>query len=215
MVFRAAWAVAWLALLLPGCLGSPPPVEQYLRVETAFSPCAGAGAAREGARAGVVAFKSLEAMDNLDRPAVLFADGSVLVPSVRWYWEGTPRDVMTAAVTQAVTCLSGVSGVIAYRPRVEHDAVMSGVVTAFNVQRKGGLRFVAAVGLEVWTKNQVRMLASREFQTEVAMRGETAADIAEAASRAATDIGREAAAWVSREDGGVLGRACLGEEKRP
>ncbi len=214
---RAVWALACLAMaaVLAGCLGSPPPVEQYLRVDTATSPCGKIAAFPGRAQPGVVAFLDLDAMDNLSRPAVLFADGNVLVPSVRWYWEGTPEEVMTAVITQAVNCLPGVTGVTTYRPRVEHDAVMSGNVTAFNVQRKGGLRFVAAVRVEVWTRNMMGMIGGKEFRAEAPMPGETASDIAEAASKAATDIGNEVAAWMTVENGGVLSRAFVPEEKRP
>lgn len=212
---RTAWILAGLAMavVLVGCLGSAPPVEQYLRVEPAPSPCGKISAVPGRADHGVVAFKELRALDNLDRPAVLFADGSVLAPSLRWYWEGTPGSVMTMAVTQAVACLPGVTGVAAYRPRVGHDALMSGEVTAFNVQKQGGLRFVAAVRMEVWTRDQMRLVARGEFRAEVPMPGETAADIATAATTACGDIGRDVAAWMSAEKGGVLGQVRAMEEK--
>lgn len=192
---------------LAGCLGSAPPVERYLRVAAVGAECARPVSEGRAEAQGVVAVMDFTALDNLDRPAVLVASGNVLVPSTRWYWEGAPQDVMTGVVVRTVNCLPGVAGVLKYRPRVEHQAVLTGSVTAFNVQRKGGSRFVAAVRLEVWTRDAKRLVASREFTAETALAGETPEAIADAASSAASQVADQAAAWLSGESGGVLARA--------
>ncbi|MEF3698331.1 ABC-type transport auxiliary lipoprotein family protein [Desulfolutivibrio sp.] len=202
-MFIKAAAAAGL-LLMAGCLGSAPPVEHYLRVEAATAGC-DKGAGHATATPGVVvAYMDLTALDNLDRPAVLVANGSVLAPSTRWYWEGAPQDVMGGGIIRAVNCQPGVAGVLKYRPRVEHQAVLSGNVTAFNVQRKNGLRFVAGVRLELWTKDARRLVGSRDFAVETPIASETPEAIADAASRAVSRIAAEAVAWLTAGMGGPL-----------
>jgi ABC-type uncharacterized transport system auxiliary subunit len=195
------------AVFLTGCLGSVPPVEQYLRVDAVDMSCDRPVPDGRDQAQGVVAFMDLTALDNLDRPAVLIASGNVLAPSTQWYWEGSPQAVMTGIVTRMVNCLPGVAGVMKYRPRVEHQAVLGGSVTAFNVQRAGGTRFVAAVRLEIWTRDSKKLVASREFTAEAPVAGESAAAVAEAASKAASGVASQAAAWLSGGQGGVLARA--------
>lgn len=204
-LFGTVLAALVMAAGLAGCLGSVPPVEQYLRVQAVGAPCGGETPVPRDAARGVVAFMELSALDNLDRPAVLVADGNVLAPSLRWYWEGAPQDVMTAVVTKTVNCLPGVAGVMKYRPRVEHQAVLGGEVTAFNVQRQGGARFVVAVRLDVWTKDARKLVASREITAEAGIAALTPSGVAEAASKAATDVATQAASWLS--GGGPEGRS--------
>jgi len=213
-VKRLIKAAAVLGLLLvAGCLGSAPPVEHYLRVEATTAGC-DKGAQHAGASpSAVVAFMELTALDNLDRPAVLVANGSVLAPSTRWYWEGAPQDVVGAGIIRAVNCLPGVAGVLKYRPRVEHQAVLSGNVTAFNVQRKNGLRFVAGVRLEIWTKDARRLVASHDFATETPIAAETPEAIADAASLAVSRLAVEAAAWLTADSGGPLAQ-CFAESAK-
>ncbi len=74
---------------------------------------------------------------------------------------------------------------------------------------------MAAVRVEGWTRDQMRLVAGREFRAEVPMPGETASDIAAAASTACGDIGRDGGAWMSAEEGGVLGQVRTMEEKKP
>lgn len=200
--------------LLTGCLGSVPPVERYLRVETVATGCAEGRANAAAAKPVVVAVMELTALDNLDRPAVLVADGNVLVPSTRWYWEGAPQDVVGAGIIRAVNCLPDVAGVLKYRPRVEHQAVLAGSVTAFNVQRKNGLRFVAGVRLEIWTKDARRLVASREFRAEIPVASETPEAIADAASQAVSDIAAAAADWLAKGTGKPLAAAVAGEAEQ-
>lgn len=196
-----------MVLVLGGCLGAVPPVEQYLRVTADGAGCGGASPDAADVSAQPVAFVPLKALDNLDRPAVLVADGSVLTPSLRWYWEGSPQSVMTAVLTRMVNCQTGVAGVLEYRPRVAHQAVLTGTVTAFNVQRQGRLRFVAGIRLDVWTRDSKTLVASREFAAQADMAGETAAAVAQAASEAAAAVASEACTWLSPATGGALARA--------
>ncbi|WP_246299088.1 ABC-type transport auxiliary lipoprotein family protein [Desulfolutivibrio sulfodismutans] len=200
-------------LLMTGCLGSAPPVEHYLRVEAVTAGCDKGLPQMNVSPSAVVAFMELTALDNLDRPAVLVANGSVLAPSTRWYWEGAPQDVVGAGIIRAVNCLPGVAGVLKYRPRVEHQAVLSGNVTAFNVQRKNGLRFVAGVRLDVWTKDARRLVGSRAFEVETPIAAETPEGIADAASQAVSRIAAEAAAWLSAGMGGPLAE-CFAESAK-
>jgi len=139
--------------------------------------------------------------------------GSVLAPSTRWYWEGAPQDVVGAGIIRAVNCLPGVAGVLKYRPRVEHQAVLSGNVTAFNVQRKNGLRFVAGVRLEIWTRDARRLVASHDFATETPIAAETPEAIADAASLAVSRLAVEAAAWLTADSGGPLAQ-CFAESAK-
>lgn len=192
--------VAALCLCLTGCLGQPPPVGRYLRVGPDESACF--GAERSGKKT-VVALRLFKALDNLDRQAVLIADGRVLVPSMRWYWEGSPEAILTAAVAGRINCLPGFGAVSPYRPRLAHDAAISGTISAFNIQEQGGLRFLAGMRLELWSENYGELLAVTEIKAEAPIAGFDASSVADAAAAALAEAAEQAAKWIEGRQGDI------------
>jgi len=201
--------VAAICLCLGGCLGQPPPVEEYLRVGADGPEC---GVSEPAVKTIVVAVRPFKALDNLDRQAVLVADGRVLVPSMRWYWEGSPEALLTAAVEARINCLPGVGAVSPYRPRLTHDAALSGTISAFNIQEQGGLRFLAGLRLELWSEQFGELLATTEIKAEAPISGFTAASVAEAAAAALSDAAGQAAQWIEQNQGAIPARSGVDEE---
>jgi len=201
--------VAAVCLCMTGCLGKPPPIEQYLRVGSEATACAGA---EQAGKSVVVAVRPFSALDNLDRQAVLVADGRVLVPSMRWYWEGSPEAIVTSSVTAGINCLPGVGAIFPYRPRLAHDAAISGTISAFNIQEKGGLRFQVGLRLELWSANFDGLLASGEIVAEVPIAGLDASSVADAAAAALADAADQAAKWLESRQGDIPVRNVADEE---
>ena len=129
-------------------------------------------------------FKSLKALENLDNTAVLTARGQVLTPSLQFYWEGPPQDMLGQLVRQAIECQSTKFTPVDYQPRVEHDGVLTGRVTAFNVEETEGGRFVVALHLDLWTKNSGSKVATGDFSAYAPLENFEAETVAKGASEA-------------------------------
>jgi len=184
--------MAFICLSLGACLGKAPPVEEYLRLDSA-GKCA-QGEANGGL---VVAMKSFVALDNLDRQAVMTAMGRVLTPSLRWYYEASPEMLVEEAVTAEIACQPGFAGATQYRTRLVHDAGLVGAITAFNLQEEGGTRFVIALRLELWSANFKRLLASTVVESSESVAALDAHGVAEAASKALASASEKTALWLA------------------
>lgn len=145
---------------LSACFGKPPPPQRYLRVELAQTDCPGGTGQRQRLPIG---FKNLTTLENLDRTAVLTARDQVLTASLEYYWEGPPQDIVGRALRQGIECQSTSVTPVDYQPRVAHDAVLTGQVTAFNVEETGGGRFVVSLHLDLWTKNMGKRISTADF----------------------------------------------------
>lgn len=201
---------AWLLVVgvatacLTGCLGKTPSVERYLRVRLTPAPCQDASV---GQRAPL-GFKTFRALENLDNTAVLTAQGPVLTPSLHFYWEGAPQEIVSQLVRQAIECRSGQFSPVDYQPRVTHDGVLTGQVTAFNVQETSGGRFVVGLHLDLWTKNRRTKVATGDFSAYAPLDNFRGATVANAASEAMGQIVPKILTWL---DGN---RAVLDKDNR-
>ena len=195
---KRAHGLVWLVLVgvasacLAGCLGKPPPVQSYLRVRLDKPPCQGQDAGQRAA----LGFKSLKALENLDNTAVLTARGQVLTPSLQFYWEGPPQDMLGQLVRQAIECQSTKFTPVDYQPRVEHDGVLTGRVTAFNVEETEGGRFVVALHLDLWTKNSGSKVATGDFSAYAPLENFEAETVAKGASEAVGRIMPKLLSWL-------------------
>lgn len=182
-----------LVASLAGCFGKPPPPQRYLRVDLAEGPCPGQNSQQHRLPLG---FKTLTALDNLDRTAVLTARDQVLTASLEYYWEGAPQDVVGRALRQGIECESRTLTPVDYQPRVLHDAVLSGQVTAFNVEETDGGRFVVSVHLDLWTKNLGARVSSGDFNAYYPLDNFNGDTIAKAASNALGRIVPKVVEWL-------------------
>jgi len=182
-----------IAACLSGCFGKPPPPQRYLRVDLQSAPCPEANSQQHRLPLG---FKPLKALENLDRTAVLTARDQVLTASLEYYWEGSPQDVVGQALRQGIECQSTALTPVDYQPRVEHDAVLTGQVTAFNVEETEGGRFVVSVHLDLWSKNLGARIATGDFNAYAPLENFSGDTIAKAASDALGRVVPKVVAWL-------------------
>ena len=183
------------AACLAGCFGKPPPEQRYLRVATESTPCPGSASQQHRLPLG---FKPLKALENLDRTAVMTAQNQVLTASLQYYWEGPPQDVVGGILRQGIECQSTALTPVDYQPRVEHDAVLTGELTAFNVDYTDGGRFVVSLHLDLWTKNMGARISTGDFNAYAPLddfKGET---IARAAASALGRITPKVVEWLDQ-----------------
>ena len=184
---------ALLAASLSGCFGKPPPPQRYLRVDLEETPCPGSNSQQHRLPLG---FKPLTALENLDRTSVLTARNQVLSASLEYYWEGAPQDVVGQALRRGIECQSTAVTPVEYQPRVEHDAVLTGQVTAFNVEETEGGRFVVSVHLDLWSKNLGTRIATGEFNAYAPLENFNGDTIARAASNALGRVVPKVVDWL-------------------
>lgn len=165
-----------LTVLLTACASAPP--EQFLRIPVPPPDCD--SLAGSPVTIGVRDFTSLS---GLDRSAVLLANGSVLLPSNVWYWEGTPAEILTQAVAETVACHNAYRAVWPYRSRIVHDFVLTGRVTAFEIL-EDVREMRLAVTFDLASERGREWLASRTVRITEPLDGSSAQNTAEAAGRA-------------------------------
>jgi cholesterol transport system auxiliary component len=194
LLARAA-AGGLVALCLAGCFGKPPPEQRYLRVAMDNVPCPGTASQQHRLPVG---FKPLKTLENLDRTAVMTAQNQVLTASLQYYWEGAPQDVVGGILRQGLECQSTAITPVDYQPRVDHAAVLTGELTAFNVDYTDGGRFVVSLHLDLWTKNMATRVSSGDFNAYAPLadfKGET---IARAASDALGRVVPKVVDWMDQ-----------------
>lgn len=178
-------------VLLGGCLGKPGPVEQYLRV----SPQAGGCADTQAVKAVSVGVKRFDTADALDRQSVMLAQGRVMSPSLRWYWEASPGEMIEQNLASAINCTPGLAAVTPVRSSSEVSFVVSGAVTAFAVQSEGRTLEVA-VRVQLWEGSGGKALGASQFAATQPVQALDAASIADAGARAVAEVSASAAQWV-------------------
>lgn len=186
-------ACGLVAACLGGCFGKPPPPQRYLRVELESTPCPGATSQQHRLPVG---FKPLGALENLDRTAVMTARDQVLTASLQYYWEGAPQDVVGQILRQGIECQSTSLTPVDYQPRVTHDAVLTGQLTAFNVEEVEGGRFVVSLHLDLWSKNLGTRISSGDFNAYYPLEDFRAETIAKAAGNALGRVVPKVVDWL-------------------
>jgi cholesterol transport system auxiliary component len=162
-------------------------------VDLEETPCPGSNSQQHRLPLG---FKPLTALENLDRTAVLTARDQVLSASLEYYWEGAPQDVVGQALRRGIECQSAAVTPVDYQPRVEHDAVLTGQVTAFNVEETEGGRFVVSVHLDLWSRNLGARIATGEFNAYAPLENFNGDTIAKAASNALGRVVPKVVDWL-------------------
>ncbi len=189
-----------LLTILPGCFGGKVPQEEILRITGATFR----QEAREvsltlpdaGLRPPVVAMERLSCFPALDRSAVMVARGNVLTPSTRWYWEGSPKELVTTALAAYLQQEPSLSVLYPHRSRQAVQALLTGRVENFEaVPAEGVVR--VRLRLELWTADGVSLLATRYVEAASPMAHLSAQPIAEAASLAMADISASATRWLT------------------
>lgn len=178
--------------LLAGCFGKAGPVEEYLRLGQAEG-CAGeTGAAR--AKIGV-GLRKLRTVDALDRQAVMLAEGRIMSPSQRWYWESPPGRMAEAALAAAMDCSATLSAVWPVRYDSAWAVGLSGSLERFEVlvQEK---RFIASVTLQAWDAQDGKPLGAKTFALTEPVPSLDAQGVARAGAVALQRLGQEARQWV-------------------
>lgn len=189
--------VALIALFsVSGCMGGP--AQSILRIQPdSYFSCESTKTATGSANV-VFVVRDAYSLPALDRQAVIIADGLVLRPSNAWYWEGTPGEILTQALTAGLRCKPGFETVGPYKPRLEHDYVLKTKIRAFEVDRQNS-RFIMAFDLELWSPRAKDMLAQRFFQAEAPISSLGAQNVARAAGQAVNQSLEQAARWLKTE----------------
>jgi len=178
--------------LLAGCFGKAGPVEEYLRLGQA-EECAGETG---GAKAKVgVGLRKLRSVDALDRQAVMLAEGRIMSPSQRWYWESPPGRMAEAALAAALDCSATLSAVWPVRYDSAWAVGLSGSLERFEVlvQEK---RFIATVTLQAWDAKDGKPLGAKTFALTEPVSALDAQGVARAGAQALRRLGLEARQWV-------------------
>lgn len=196
---RAMALIGALAMVLAalGCVGGPGPKERYLRLETSLHaqpPAAAQDMKTKNQR--IVAIRGFESLPALQRTAVLHARGKVLTPSVSLYWEGTPAELVTAAMVDAISARPGLGAAWPYRSRTEHSAVVSGSVAAFEVVQDAGTRVRIRIRVDLWSRLTTTHMAGRTFEATQDAGAGTPDATARAAEKALDRVAQDAAAWI-------------------
>jgi len=188
-------SVTVLVLLLAsaGCIGGKSVQSSYLRVggESYKNGCDKVDPDMQ--RLALKRFSSLPA---LDRETVIIAKGQVLKPDFRWSWEGTPAEVLDLIAGPALNCMESHEVVTPYRPGIERDLVLSGVITSFELQRSGDDRFMVAVHYSLWDSSGKELLARRLIEYEAPVKSVSGEGIAAAAQHAVEGMMQKTAAWI-------------------
>ena len=191
-------AVLVLLVFSAGCIGGKSVQSSYLRI--------GGGSYKKGCGKVVsgiprLALKNFSSLPALDRETVIIAKGQVLKPDFRWSWEGTPAEIMDLIAGPALSCMKSHEVVTPYRPGIERDMVLSGVITSFELQRSGGDRFIVAVHYSLWDSSGKELLARRLIETESPVKSISGEAIAAAAEQAVEAMMQGTAAWIDGLDG--------------
>lgn len=194
-LFGRALAGGLVVACLGGCFGKPPPPQRFLRVELDTTTCPGSASQQHRLP---VAFKPMKALENLDRTSVMTARDQVLTASLQYYWEGPPQDVVGQALRRGIECQSTSVTPVDYQPRVEHDAVLTGQVTAFNVEETEGGRFVVSLHLDLWSKNLGKRISTGDFNAYAPLENFEGDTVARAASSALGRVVPKVIDWLDQ-----------------
>ncbi|WP_321400995.1 hypothetical protein [Maridesulfovibrio sp.] len=191
-----------LALSSAGCIGGKSVQSSYLRVgnNEYASRCE-----KVNPDMPRIALKRFTCLPALDREMVIIAKGPVMKSDYRWSWEGTPAEIMDLIAAPALNCMNSYEVVAPYRPGIEKEMVLSGVITSFELQRRGGDAFKVAVQYSLWDSSGKELLARKMIEAQAPVKSLQGESIADAAQLAVDGLMKRTIAWIDGL-GGELSR---------
>ncbi len=192
---RRSMLALTLCLALGGCMGKPPTPE-FLRLGMDDPQLCDEAQQHKKTGCMVLAMKPVTSLPGMDRTAVSVVRGQVMTPSTVWYWEGSPAELLDQAMVRALTCSADIKAVWPYRPRVAHEALLTGRVLAFEVDEAAARVFRIRLRLDLWSPRGNSWLEGRDFVAEAPVAALKGQDIALAAGRAVADVQAQALAWL-------------------
>ncbi|CCO23003.1 hypothetical protein [Maridesulfovibrio hydrothermalis] len=192
------------AIFTGGCIGGKSVESSYLRVGVSSD----ASLACEEVKKGIpkLAVKRFVSLPALDRETVIIAQGSVLKPDYRWSWEGTPAEIFDLTAGPALSCMNNYEVVTPYRPGLKRALILSGVIMSFELQRKDGEVFKAAVRYSLWDSSGKELLARKYIEAGIPVKSIDGHSIAEAAQQAMNSVMQKTVIWVDGFDSEILSR---------
>ena len=190
----AALAILALFLLVtPGCLGKHAPEEVFVRLSLASSLDCNPNPDPERP---VLLIRELETVNALDRQTVMLAKNRVLSPSTIWYWEDQPPEITARLLRDGLNCRGAFRAVDRRASRVQSAGVVSGEISAFEVETAPGKRFVLAADLTLWSPRGRTLISQKSFHLDGDMEATSPQEIARAAERTFVLFLDEVEAWL-------------------
>ncbi|ACS78082.1 ABC-type transport auxiliary lipoprotein family protein [Maridesulfovibrio salexigens] len=196
-------AILIFVLSCAGCIGGKSVESSFLRVDgySSVSECD-----RVNPDMPRLALKRFSSLPALDRETVIVAKGQVMKPDYRWSWEGTPAEIFDLVAGPALNCMNSYEVISPYRPGIEKDLVLSGVITSFEIQRSGGDAFKVAVRYSLWDGSGKELLARKLVEAEAPVKSMRGESIAQAAQKAVDGIMKNTIFWIDELGGEMLSR---------
>ncbi|TIH14691.1 hypothetical protein D0S45_12830 [Marinifilum sp. JC120] len=196
-------AILVFVLSSAGCIGGKSVESSYLRLgDNGYA----GGCEKVNPDMPRLALKRFTSLPALDRETVVIAKGQVMKPDYRWSWEGTPAEILDLIAAPSLNCMNSYEVVSPYRPGINKDLVLSGVITAFELQRNGGDAFKVAVRYSLWDSRGKNLLARKMVEADApvkALRGES---IADAAQQAVEEVMKKTVIWIDGLGGEMFSR---------
>ncbi len=191
------------ACMLAGCLGKAGPEPVYMRLELTEAKHCKTARPTEFNGVLLIAVKELTGLPGLERQSVLLSDGQVLQPSTTWYWEAPPAQIMGQALANGLGCHENYSVIYPYRPMVRRDAVLSGHVTSFDVDKREQ-EFSMALRLDLWSEDGRTLLATESFQAQTPVGSMNPKRVTRAADQAMLATLQDALQWLKTATSGRM-----------
>ncbi|NDV26194.1 ABC-type transport auxiliary lipoprotein family protein [Desulfovibrio sp. JC010] len=192
-----------LALSSTGCIGGKSVESSYLRVgDNGYT----SGCEEVNPDMPRLALKRFTSLPALDRETVVIAKGQVMKPDYRWSWEGTPAEILDLIAGPALNCMNSYEVVSPYRPGIERELVLSGVITSFELQRNGGDAFKVAVRYSLWDSSGKELLGRKLIEAEAPVKSLRGQSVADAAQQAVDGVMKKTVLWIDGLGGEMLSR---------
>ncbi|GFM38513.1 hypothetical protein DSM19430T_31970 [Desulfovibrio psychrotolerans] len=142
--------------------------------------------------------ENMSSLPALERSAVMISHGSVLSPSSRWYWEGTPAEITASAVAAALEGATDYTLLMPWRGRLAHDATLTGRVESFEFRQQESVLRIR-VRFSLWAPRGTHLLSGHVAQAQYPVAEAQAQRIAEAASHGMAEITASVHHWLATE----------------
>lgn len=146
----------------------------------------------------VIMMENMSSLPALERSAVMLSHGSVLSPSSRWYWEGTPAEITASAVAAGLEGATDYTLLMPWRGRLAHDATLTGRVEAFEYRQQEAVLRIR-VRFSLWAPRGTHLLSGHVAQAQYPVAHAQAQDIAEAASHGMAEVTASVHNWLATE----------------